>query len=609
MKVAQAMLCLALYSFFSPAESVSADSIQVRQNDSVKVAETKTLSQDSRFYRFDSSHVWTDSRDLSEAVSEITGSYVFRFNNGGRNSIYFNGISDKETGIFRDGVQINDVYFGGFDVQSQSVNDIESIEEISAVSSFIYGSSPASKSFNIITKDKIHRKPFSQFRYSQDRFNSLYADVFFSLPLAKQVNFLAGVTKHSIDGRYGNSEFDVWNGRSRLSYVPSDKLSFRADFYYNNISRGLNEGLDTAQATAELTDEDAVVRNPYSNEEIEQFNFGLTAGAKIFGKNFLTTLQVYSNNTLRKYSNNITDTSIVTAGFSPSENFHYISNSARLSQEGSFRLSRNSGIRFYGAVNAYLNRYDKNVKFSKDNVTASLKGELFFGPASISLLGGKSANSSVGGFDKGAEFRVTAYNSKSFTADLFGGLNETESDVISYEPYSVRKNYYEAGFRVSAHDQFSLTQTFFSENDLGGFSTDLHARVWQIYADAGYSYSKSPMMPEHLVKFDLSYRGILFRNKLNLRAGFRGNYLVRKDSEPVFDQKTYEVSYMTGSFREDQYSIDAYLGARIGRANINLTLANIFDSFAYGAQLYPLDNRGGFLNSISRFTIVWDFID
>ncbi|MBX7042342.1 MAG: TonB-dependent receptor plug domain-containing protein [Ignavibacteria bacterium] len=573
------------------------------------MSEAKTLSKDSRFYRYDSSFVWADSRDLSEAVSRITGSYVFRFNNGGRNSIYFNGISDKETGIFRDGVQINDVYFGGFDVQSQSVNDIERIEEISAVSSFIYGPSPSGKSFNIITKDKLHRKPFSQFRYSQDRFNSLYADVFFSLPLAAKVNFLAGVTKHSIDGRYGNTEFDVWNGRSRLSYVPSDKLSIRADFYYNNISRGLNEGLDTSQTTEELADDDAVVRNPYSNEEIEQFNFGLTAGSKMFGKNFFTTLQVYSNNTLRRYSNAIADSSLVTAGFSPSENFHYISNSVRLSQEGSFRLSRNSGIRFYGAVNAYMNRYDKNVRFSKEDLTASLKGELYFGPASVTLLAGKSANNSAGGFSKGAEFRVTVYSRKNFSADLFGGLNETRYDVISYEPYSTKKSYYEAGFRISASDQFSITQTFFSENDLGGLSTDLHARVWNIFADAGYSYSRSPMMPEHLAKFDLSYRGFLFRNKLNLRAGFSGNYLMRKDTEPVFDQKTYEVSYMSGSFQTDQFSIDAYIGARIGRANINLTLANIFDSFAYGAQLYPLDNRGGFLNSVSRFTIVWDFID
>ncbi len=53
--------------------------------------------------------------------------------------------------------------------------------------------------------------------------------------------------------------------------------------------------------------------------------------------------------------------------------------------------------------------------------------------------------------------------------------------------------------------------------------------------------------------------------------------------------------------------MDFYIGARIGTADINLTVANIFDNLNYTTAIYPYDARGGFLNTISRFSIVWDF--
>ena len=59
----------------------------------------------------------------------------------------------------------------------------------------------------------------------------------------------------------------------------------------------------------------------------------------------------------------------------------------------------------------------------------------------------------------------------------------------------------------------------------------------------------------------------------------------------------------------DNFDVDLYFGARIGKANINFTLANILNSLFYNTSIYPYDERNGFLRTISRFTITWDFLN
>ena len=109
--------------------------------------------------------------------------------------------------------------------------------------SFLYGLNVSGKSVNIITKDFFQPKTFSQFRYSQDRTNSLNADINFTIPFSEKFNFSFGLNSHSTDGRYINSDFTTWRGRIRLNYFPSAKINFRFNFNYAQFQRGLNEGL------------------------------------------------------------------------------------------------------------------------------------------------------------------------------------------------------------------------------------------------------------------------------------------------------------------------------------------------------------------------------
>ena len=621
-----ALMALILFGFTSIgfSQESKTDSTSRQRKDTLIIRESKFVSGISKPNRYDSLFIWSDRRSISEVSSELPGFYVYRFNDFGRNSINFNGTSDKEIGILRDGIQINDIYYGGFDPASISINDIESIEEISAVSSFLYGVTSSAKSLNFVTKDKIQSKPFSQFRFSQDRFNSLFADVFFTLPLTKKYSLTMGVTKHSTDGRYTNTVFDVWNGRMRFNMLLSDKINLRADFYYNDIERGLNEGLQYNEDVNVLEDEDASVNNPYSNESIEQLYFGAAMTGKFFGKNSLTKLNIHSSNSLRNYSNLIIDSSLVNAGFGASETVHYIANLIQLSQEGKLKLSRTLTMNLFGMFSGYQNHYDKPVSYDKERLQFSLKATLDHDYFRFSVFGNNPVSDiSFDNLNKGAEVTFFAIRNSSTILSIYGGINETTNPVFAYDPYTVRKSYIEAGAGFELDHQLSISQTFyrsspsFSENtqfsfqtqSFNGLNTKLSFNAFHFYSDISYGYAESDLFPEHNLVFDLSYRNFLFLKKLNLHTGFRGSYLRRRSVDFVFDQKKNEIVSLTDTFKRDEFNIDFYLGARIGRANVNLTLANLFNSFSYGANLYPQDNRGGFVNVISRFTIAWDFID
>jgi hypothetical protein len=114
------------------------------------------------------------------------------------------------------------------------------------------------------------------------------------------------------------------------------------------------------------------------------------------------------------------------------------------------------------------------------------------------------------------------------------------------------------------------------------------------------------LYPSAYISLDVSYKDILFRNKLKLRTGFNVKYLSNKP-EVAYNQFSNIMVSNTGNAGFDYFDLDFYVGARIGKANINITLANLFNNLFYNTSLYPYDDRNGLLRTISRFTITWDF--
>lgn len=585
------------------------------------------LSNTSDVFSYDSLYIWNDKRSLSEIMDERPGYFIFDMGLGERNDINYNGRYSSETGIFRDGIQINDNFYQGFDRQNISVNEIDKIEEISDVSSFFYGINTFSKSINIISKDIFQPRPFSQLRFSQDRFGSLFADFIFSQPFSRKTNVQLGITNHSADGRYDNSDYNIWSGRGRVNFFLSPKFNAKLNFYLNNFKRGLNDGLIYSPVAGNLENDEAPVINPNANEHLENYYYDMTLTGRFFkNKNSLTKLIMYSNNSLRNIFN--PDDSTYFSDIYPEAYSHSIIYGLDVSQNLSILNNKNISSDFLVGGNIYLNFFDGNFFNKFQNNYYSLKGKYDFSYktffisafARYDLLGGESYGSG------GTEAGLKLIQFKDFAFEINGGFSQTNYLIPNkirnvfrssvQEIIYVPRNFYEAGIALNFKGFKLSGEVYKSTTDYYGSPYGVNSNLTWIskYTDitVSYNYSNDKMFPENYIKSDLAYKGILFRGKLNIKTGFNLKYYNIKniiDQSQIRYSIVYPYPYENIFPQQNQFIADFYIGARIGKANINLTIANILNSLVYNAYVFPLDNRGGLLNSISRFTIVWDFIN
>lgn len=592
--------------------------------DTNKIKPAVILSNSSSVFSYDSLYIWNDKRTLSEVMDERPGYFVYDFGLGERNDINYNSRYSSETGVFRDGIQINDNYFQGFDIQNISVNEIDKVEETSDVSSFFYGINTFAKSINVITKDYFQSRPFSQMRFSQDRFGSLFADVFFNIAYSKKGNVQLGITKHSIDGRYENSEFDIWRGRARLNFFLSPKFNAKLNFYLDNFDRELNNGLVYSSDADSLSDANiAQVVNPSAVENLVNYYYDLTATGRFFkNSNSLTKLKLYSNNSLRNLSD--PDSGFATAGFPTSFN-HSVVYGADLTQNIFIKHNKIASSNFIFGGNIYLNFFNSSYFDSYQNNYFSLKTkyDFLYKNFSISAMIRNDNILDKNFLNAGLEANYRYINKERIGFAVNTGINKTNYNLRNDLPFriagqnallEISRTFYQLSAELNYKD-LKLSGQFFGFNYDSAYSPQygLNFGVQFIsrYTDLSvfYNYSQDRLFPQNYIKSDLAFKDILFRKHLKLKTGINIKYYNLKYIA-LQNQTTYTSELTDISFpQQNQIIVDFYAGARIGRANINLTVANIFNSLVYNSYVFPLDDRGGFLNAISRFTIVWDFIN
>ncbi|MBK8551512.1 MAG: hypothetical protein IPL53_10820 [Ignavibacteria bacterium] len=503
------------------------------------------------------------------------------------------------------------------------MNEIDKIEEISDVSSFFYGINTFSKSINIISKDIFQPKPFSQLRFSQDRFGSLFADFIFSQPFSRKANVQLGITNHSAEGRYDNSDYNIWRGRGRINFFLSPKFNAKLNFYLNNFNRGLNDGLIYSPVSADLEDDEAPVVNPSANEHLENYYYDLTMTGRFFkNKSSLTKLLLYSNNSTRHLNNSDSN---LTFGNYPPGYTHSLLYGVDLSQNFFISHGRNFGSDILLGGNVYLNSFNGNLSTGYQNNQYSLrmKYDLSYKSLFLSALLRNDNISKNNYINAGVEAQFILINNKDFMAEINGGINQTNYRMFN-NAYGVlfgsnglldlETTFYETGAQIE-YKNLKLSGELYETNyeiingniNLRGANTNL--TLVTTNADISVSYNTSNGTPANYVKSDIAYKGILFRGKLKLKTGINMKYY-NINNIVEQNQTAYSKYYSSSTFpQQNQFIADFYIGARIGKANVNLTIANILNSLVYNAYVFPLDNRGGLLNSISRFTIVWDFIN
>ena len=583
--------------------------------------------------------IWNDKRNLQEILNEKSGYFAYFFGTGGKSLINYNGFSN--VGVFRNGIESNNQFYGGFDVESFSVNEIDKIEEVSTSLSFMYGLNPFSKIINVIDKDIFQPNLFTQFRYSQDRDGALFADVYMNLPISRKFNFLFGINNYASDGHYQNSDFSFWRSRFQFNYYPSDRFNLKFFVSANKQERGQNDGLMFSGSKDTLMDVNLPIPvNPDAYEKI----FTAYSDIKITGRFFkdtlsLTNLNFFTNNSIREYRDE--ENRNEPNGIFIGKNYHSIQYGFNLNQTVYLIPFKLSQIKLLAGVKGYYNlyNYDRTTAVKIDSiigiryynfnaVDVYSRLDLAYDKFLISGAIKSQKFNDTYHFMYGAELNYRIDFSNKAKIDIKGGTNNTtygfDYEALFYdenfnrfeENYNAsRKQYYEAGFKFM-YNNFSISYLNYYSNIFSGYSI-LNSNITIGYDSRNValilnlnSFDKKiysvETIPRIYISSDIAYKDVLFKNKLLLRTGFNIKYI--SDRPTIgYDQFANSITIENNYSAFDNFDADFYVGARIGKANINITVANIFNNLLYNTAVYPFDDRGGLLRSISRFTITWDF--
>jgi hypothetical protein len=512
--------------------------------------------------------------------------------------------------VLRHGRPINDMIDGSVDLNLLSRNEIAEIEVSNGYGNNVYG---YNNSVNIIQRELFQFRPYTEISFYQDRYENLYFDGNFHQNFFRKLNFNFGITKHSYDGHYTNSDFDKWLGRFNLNFAPSNKLNFFANVNYANIQKGLNEGINAD--TVNLGDKgvmfdaaDAIVNNGDAYEIKERFDVDLGT-VFLADKSSFTKLQFYVSNSFRKYRDE--ENRPNSNGLYFRYNDQWINYGAKLQENLSFATSKeiNIGSRSeveytYRVINHNIldqptstdnfnNRYlnfieDLDMKYKKVNLSGYFRGYFTDSFNELNYFYGFRAKYSVlidslNIIKLSGQFN-TKYDYSSVKAEYQFGQNNIGSEFY----------YYNTGYRI-----------------FKGLNNNIKLRLFKFDFEGTYTYNFVPSFisssdsadhihsPIHYGNLNLSWHDMAFKNKLEYKIGLNSRFWSEYSSPYPFTNIRIPANA----------TLDFYIIGKIGKATFGLTLENILDRIIYNTGVYPFMDRGGFLNAISRFNITWNFFD
>jgi len=610
------------------------DSVKAADYDKYRINKTCILDNSSDTIGLND-WIWSDKRNLAEILFEQPGYLINYIGYGGRT-----GISDFQSGnlnsgisFFKDGSQIND--FNSYtDIENFSVNEIARIEEISEISSPLYGYSTNNKIINIISKDNTLPYLTAQLRYTQDRNDALYGDFYFNFPLSRKVNFLFGIGNNGYEGGYQNSDMSLWRFRTKVNWYPSKSLNIKFDMNYAKLERSLNDGLYNSTSDTLL---DPIFARVISTDLYDKNNnLFLNLNVKYNPaslKTLLTDINVSAQNYFREYrfgeKNLLPDTSRFFL------NNHTIVYSFDARQYFYIEKSKSSTIDFLVGANFSFVPDNKSSIYTYKNTVINTVENSTREP--FSLFSRFKARFNNFNFSAGIRGENSGSNKNIFSfaeADYLAKLNE--SDFIKI--YSGINYYFDRNIPQYAIE-YSTENTFLSAEYVDSYFINgillsynpvyLELKLYNYLIDGNINFAKAvstsagfrtkyfngnlsfetsslSYMPDFIFKSDIYYHNILFDNHLDFRTGINVKYMPEW-KPPSYNSQTLNFYYSDNNPSIDYFNMDFYVAGRIGKANVAFTFANLFNKLNYTSSIYPFDNRGGLANALARFSITWDF--
>ena len=544
---------------------------------------------------------------------------------GQPNDIYLYAEGSTSTNYFTDGVPVSNALFYPLDFNHIQSEDIDSIEIIPLPRGFLYGFTTNPVSVNFISKDINSLKPYSRIKYYEGAFGEAFIDGIFNMYLFKDLNASVDVTNRKVDNSFKNTEFSIWQIKTRLRYNLSNYLNVFGSYYFSKSITGINGGVNVDRILQITPNINSLLFNEtrapvyFENNSLDskQHNFGLKVLAKAF-ENSYTNLNFY----YKFYQNecNAADTLVKSKSTSKDKIL-----GALLDQRFTFdpiQLYLQSGYQSLKHSSTFTSSDSLDAGYLLDNSPLDYKSFFISPLLSVTLFDStvvpsvyyKYANilqkNSVSGIE-------TKQKYTGFGADLAVYLNESFNLYLGYSQFD---NDYFIGEKINA---LELRLGYKDEN--GNFTIDLFnkktsaANLWGAGVDVSYSVWKMLLegrlsqyfvgknslvefmnIPETKFNVGIYFKDTLFSNNLDLKAGFVANYIGRQNL------RNFSIPYLGTSSAdvESWITVDFTMSAQIQKvAIVYFTWENLFDWMYYITPYYPMLERN------IRFGVAWEIFN
>jgi hypothetical protein len=544
---------------------------------------------------------------------------------GQPNDIYLYGVSSNSSSYFIDGVPLFKSPIFQMDFNHIQSEDIDSIEIVPLPRGFFYGFAANSNSVNFIGKNIVPDKPYSRIKYYEGPFGEAFLDGMFSLNIFRDLIASLNVTNRKVDDSFKNSDFAIWQVKTKLRYRLSNNFNLIGNYYYSKSETGINGGINVDRILQFTTNVNSLLFNEtrapvyFENNSLnsKQHNFGLKFLAEPI-QNSYTSIDFYYKFSQTEYHEYDTTSKAKTtskdevlgvlgdqrisfndfhltlqAGYQKTQHTPLFSASDSADQRNFLSYSIFKDERYFISPMLYLTLFDSLIipSFYYKHTEFSDK-DIFSDSQSRFALNGWGTD-------------LTFHFYPNF--NLYLGYSSFESRYLNKD----KINSFEV--RIAYNDsRGKINLSFFSQKNsltkIAGAGFNASYLIWKILLEGRISQylfeeeflSKSSHIPQTVFNAGIFYKNLLFNSNLDLKAGFTANYTGAQKL------KEFPIPYVRNitSNVEPWLIVDFTFTAEIQKAAIvYFTWENLFDWMYYITPYYPMLERN------IRFGIAWEIFN
>ena len=539
------------------------------------------------------------------------------------NETFMYGAGAGGVSFLQDGILYNDRFTNSLNLYNIQTGSVDSIEIVPSPRGFLYSISPNPVTVNFITKDYLSVTPYSRIKYYQGSSGEAYVDGLFSALLLKGLNASFDITNRNIDSSYVNSNFNMWQVKTKLKYFLSKSLNITGSYDYIKSEMGLNGGINVDTIYTSNTDINSTLYNditapvnfPLRKQEYIQHYFNIGLLSKVFN-NFTGNLNFY-------YRFNQDKISGIDSSISEIKNKNKIYGlNAR--EEFSKDLFKISLLGNYEHINYNTSSIIDGVYAIEGN---NLNNFSLASIISLNLLDGELIPSIFYKYYKGKDFYLRDNNLNGFGADVACNLGNNFKFYLGYSNYEINKsgkkiNNAEASIDYSVSGASVIFKVFnrdliigksgqgaynYDYQNINGLGLKLDCKFKEILIETSGEYYLNPgtdfknLMPGLNFMSGIYYKDILFNTNLNLKTGFIFYYTGKQNLQPLYSPGV--LNYFSNEIAPS-LTVDFTLVGEIRKvAIVYFTWENLFDKQYFITPFYPMWSRG------IRFGLGWELFN